>query len=455
MDSQRIAIIGGGPGGLLTAFLLQRARIPFEATIFEASPRLGGKIRSPQFASAPVPYEAGAAELYDYSEVGPDPLRELVREFGLPTRRLSGRTVVIIDLVLKDDEDVRRHLGAGAASALNEFSRRARELVSPRDYYESDWKEDNKDPLSRQRWHEQLATVTDEAARKYIHVSIHSDLATEPHQTNAMYGLQNYLMNEPGYMRLYSIDGGIERLTHELAARISARVLLNHRVVRVGRTTPGKYQVSSRSHGTVSQEEFDYVVVALPNDWVPAIEWAGTRLAGAMHAHHAHYDYPAHYLRVSLLFQEPFWREHIAESYFMLDAFGGCCVYDETSRSDGTMFGVLGWLIAGEAALSLSNFDDAALIDRVLDSLPSCMSHGRELFLEGRVHRWVGSVNGLPAGYPAREPDSRHQPEPDEHPRLFVVGDYLFDSTINGVYDSADTVAEWIAEDMAKDATFK
>jgi monoamine oxidase len=207
--------------------------------------------------------------------------------------------------------------------------------------------------------------------------------------------------------------------------------------------------VTAQSYGKAAfQEEFDFVVVALPNNWLGSVEWGGEQLASAMHEHHVHYDYPAHYLRVSMLFQKPFWRDQIVESYFMLDAFDGCCVYDETSRSDGSLFGVLGWLIAGEAALAMSNFEDAVLMERVLESLPAVLRHGRELFLEGRVHRWVGSVNGLPGGSPAREPDSRHLPEPNEHPWLFVVGDYLFDSTINGVIDSADVVADWIAEEV-------
>jgi len=50
-------------------------------------------------------------------------------------------------------------------------------------------------------------------------------------------------------------------------------------------------------------------------------------------------------------------------------------------------------------------------------------------------------------GYPIKEPDSRHQPAPESDPNIFLVGDYLFDSTLNGVFDSADTVAQWIAED--------
>jgi monoamine oxidase len=431
-------------------FLQQRSSLPCAITLFEASDRLGGKIVTGRFETAPVPYEAGAAELYGYSHLGPDPLRELVAELGLPTSPMQGQTVVLGDRILKTADDIHREFGAPTSEALKRFNRRARSLISPAEYYESDWKVDNEDPLSHHTFRALLARVEDDAARRYIEVAVHSDLATEPHQTSAMYGLQNYLINEPEYMQLYTIDGGIERLPQELARRLSARVLLRRRVVRVERTPHGQYRVVTRHQGETRGEEFDCVVVALPNNWIPAVEWGGATLAGAMHRHHKFYDYPAHYLRVSILFDKPFWRDRIAESYFMLDAFGGCCVYDESSRNAGHGFGVLGWLLGGQAALTLSNFDDAALIEQMLDSLPRCLRDGRERVLEGRVHRWVGTVNGLPGGRPARDPDARHQPEPTEHPLLFVVGDYLFDSTINGLLDSADVVVEWILEEMAE-----
>jgi hypothetical protein len=32
-----------------------------------------------------------------------------------------------------------------------------------------------------------------------------------------------------------------------------------------------------------------------------------------------------------------------------------------------------------------------------------------------------------------------------------VVGDYLFDSTLNGLLDSADTVVEWILEELEEE----
>src|SRR5436309_2413550 len=119
MTPYRIAIIGGGPGGLMTAYLLEkRSRIPLDITIFEAGGRLGGKVVTGRFESAPVTYEAGAAELYDYSRLGPDPLRDLIAELGLTTRPMTGGTVVLGDRFLKTEADVRRELGDAAWEAL-------------------------------------------------------------------------------------------------------------------------------------------------------------------------------------------------------------------------------------------------------------------------------------------------------------------------------------------------
>ena len=62
-----LAIVGGGPGGLMSAWYLKRKLGDLcKVTIYEASDRLGGKIVTRKFDTAPAMYEAGVAEIYDY-----------------------------------------------------------------------------------------------------------------------------------------------------------------------------------------------------------------------------------------------------------------------------------------------------------------------------------------------------------------------------------------------------
>ncbi len=45
---------------------------------------------------------------------------------------------------------------------------------------------------------------------------------------------------------------------------------------------------------------------------------------------------------------------------------------------------------------------------------------------------------------------TNHRPEPKEHPGLVVVGDYLFDSTLNGLLDSSDAATDIIVTEMMR-----
>src|SRR3569623_406804 len=66
MKTWKVGIVGGGPGGLMTAYTVQKlAGCPVQLTLFEASDRLGGKILTLRFDAIPVRYEAGAEEIYE------------------------------------------------------------------------------------------------------------------------------------------------------------------------------------------------------------------------------------------------------------------------------------------------------------------------------------------------------------------------------------------------------
>src|SRR5215467_13102671 len=101
-----------------------------------------------------------------------------------------------------------------------------------------------------------LDEIPDETARKYIEVAVKSDIATEPHRTSALNGLKNVLMDDPRYLRLYSIEGGIQRFTDALADSIKAQKRLNCPVVAITKKSHD-YCVTARQDGVFVEQDFD------------------------------------------------------------------------------------------------------------------------------------------------------------------------------------------------------
>src|ERR1700756_5695472 len=145
-----LAIVGGGPGGLMSAWYLKKKLGDLcRITIFEASNRLGGKIVTRKFDTAPAMYEAGVAEIYDYSMTGPDPLRELIQHFGLQTIPMDAEQVQLDGALLDDVAGVRRKYGAKTAEAIEAFRKQCSEMVSPIENYEGVGSHDNEHPWSQ------------------------------------------------------------------------------------------------------------------------------------------------------------------------------------------------------------------------------------------------------------------------------------------------------------------
>lgn len=446
IPKKRVAIVGGGPGGLLTAYYLERyGNGQLEITIFEASNRVGGKVLSPKLPLTGFVYEAGVAEIYDYSQLGPDPLKTLITELGLTTKPMDGEVVVFEGQILRDEDDVRRQLGATSADCLDRLAHDARLAFTPENYYQSDWQHGRHDASTRDTFAHLLDQLGDDRVRRFVETVVHSDLATQPHKTSAAYGLQNWLMNEPDYMQLYSVVGGNERIVHELAKKLLAEIQLNARISQIITREDAIYDLVWESNSKPNRKPFEHVVMALPIAALAQITFVGSSLDQAIRGHIRHYDHPAHYLRVTVAFKTPFWRKAISGSFFMIDAFGGACVYDESSRSSSS-HAVLSWLLAGDSAMTLGNTSDAEILSAILESLPEPIRPKKNQVIETKIHRWMGAVNAWPMGSPIREPDSRHMPDELGHPDFYIVGDYLFDSTVNGVMDSADTVAQLLLD---------
>ena len=429
--------------------LAAKAGAACEITIYEASDRLGGKVKTNEMGDAGL-YEAGVAEIYDYSRIGPDPLRTLIEDdLGLSIRHIRGGACFINGQHIPNVDALAGAFGQRTRDAAVAFQQRCAALMTPAGYYTSSPAIDNAHP-----WTGVLANrvlereVSNDMARRYFRTMLHSDISGPTHLTDGLNLSKNALMDVDGYIEVYSVDGGNEEIVDRLEAEIDAAVELNAKVASVAVNDDGSYKLTIGIGITRRTRDADMVVVALPAGQLSLIEWDDAGLGRRMREHIARFDHPGHYLRATLLFDEPYWRSSVSGAWWMQDTFGGCCVYDEGARHEFGQWGALGFLLAGNGAVQMGNLSDEEIIAQCLDSLPACLGEARAHFVEGRVHRWIGAISALPGGRPLQSLSANHRPALDECPGLFLVGDYLFDSTLNGALDSADTATDMLLGEL-------
>ena len=445
-----VAVIGGGPGGLFTAWSLEsKLGAHCKVTVYEASERAGGKIVTGSIGGTGI-YEAGVAEIYDYSELGFDPLRQLIEnELGLKIQHIRGSGCVLRGKIIPCVDALADAFGQKTLDAVLAFRAKCAALVTPAGFYQSARAADNAHPWASRSGDDILAReIDDDIARQYIRVMAHSDVAASPHLTTGLNLLKNVLMDVPGYIDIYSVGGGNEQIVARLKSELHCQIRLDAMIQTVAALPGGRFKLATATGDAGESFEADYVVAALPLSALAMIDWRDGKVQHAIDRHMGRFDTPGHYLRVTILFEKPFWRDHLSEAWWMIDAFGGCCVYDEGARHDMGSWGALGFLIPGNAALAMANMSDERIENMCIDALPAEFGDVRKSIIDRRVHRWMASVNAIPGGMPVRGLTENHQPAPDAAPGLFVVGDYLFDSTLNGVLDSAEAAADLITCDV-------
>ncbi len=234
----------------------------------------------------------------------------------LETVPMDGKGVILEGKILNTRRDIKKHFGEATLKALDDFHAKCREMCSPDEYYEGYSGDDNKHPWGEKTFREVLDEIPDEMARKYVEVAARSDVATESQLTNALNGLKNVLMDDPKYLRLYSIAGGNEKLIEGLAERNLGKVMLQSRVSKITRNEGGSYphgppQGSRRDARVRPRRGRGAELLGQPD------RVRGPRRRMAIQKHQARYDNAAHYLRVTVQFKKPFWGEHFQGHYVM------------------------------------------------------------------------------------------------------------------------------------------
>jgi hypothetical protein len=285
-----------------------------------------------------------------------------------------------------------------------------------------------------------LDKIPDPRIRHFVQISTNCDLAVDPQLTNGLFGLDNMFLDLPlmegKYCQIYSVVGGIQRIVDVIVPRIDAQLRLEDRALAVEKDGD-----RFRVHSARSSDSFDTLVLALPIDRLSRLSFGG-RLGDQVARHLQLYGVLGHYLRCTLFFEEPFWRRRLGGHFFQTEDFGGSTVYDEGARFGSGSRGVLSFLTAGSEALALDRLEDAAIAERALAAAARLAAPSR--LIGAKVSRWIDTVNAQPGGLPIREESSRHFIDEND-PELLVVGDYLYDSTVNGAFLSARMIAQILA----------
>jgi SAM-dependent methyltransferase len=375
----------------------------------------------------------------------------IINDLGLTVKYLQGGPCVLDGKIVLTPDDLTETFGCQTCEQTLAFRQKCAQLLDPQSFYLSVGRADNSHPWMRISGQSLLnEEIHDDAARQYIRAMAHSDVAAAPYQTNGLNFLKNVLMDIDGYMEIFSVVGGNEQIVMRLVDELDAEIKLNSGVTAVQPLPDGTFCLEVQIGGAKETVVTDFVVVALPLTALSTIRWRSETLQRAIDKHRQHFDRPGHYLRATLLFKRPFWRVSLPTDWWMLDAFDGCCVYDEGARHDYRGYGALAFLISGNAALALANVSDERIEQMCLEVLPPTLAESRDLILDRRIHRWMASVNAIPGGVPVRSRADNHRPDANRLPGLVMVGDYIFDATLNGVLDSADAATDIILAEVLR-----
>jgi monoamine oxidase len=236
-----------------------------QITVFEASDRLGGKIITGNFPGV-GPYEAGVAEIYDYSQLGPDPLHDMIiNDLGLTAKYIQGGPCVVDDKIVLTVDDLAHAFGFQTCHQARAFRAKCAALLDPQTFYFAVGRIDNSHPWINVTGESLLNTeIHDDAARRYIRAMVHSDVAAPPHQTNGLNFLKNILMDVDGYMDIFSVVGGNEQIVKRLVDELDAEIRLNSRVRAVQQLPDATFSLELQVGCAVERAVADLVVVALP-----------------------------------------------------------------------------------------------------------------------------------------------------------------------------------------------
>lgn len=348
----KVIVAGAGLAGLAAARALEADGA--DVWVFEARPRVGGRVITIRDGFAAGQHAEGGADLIEAEQ---SHVLELAHACGLPSVRILRRGWGFYGEDARGRRRVRRE-----PSAFEEAAARLRSEIQAF-------------KAAGERW-------TSGAAAAMAHVSVAewmSGIGADRGLQAGLRGLRGFFLADPedlsllvlveqfasgdtpGDSRMYRIRGGNDRLPQALAAGLRRDVALGAPIRRV-RSGPRRVSVAVELEGRVTRADADYLVLALPTTTLRDVR-IEPALLPAQHEAIARLRYGSA-TRLLLQFARPFWRRAPRPSAFGTDLAIGA-VWDgaeEQRAPPGILTLLAGGRASGELQALLASGGPAGIV---------------------------------------------------------------------------------------------
>lgn len=264
-ENPRIAIVGAGIAGLNAAYVLQQKG--YQATVYEASQRTGGRIRTSHGDIAPGLVTELGGEFIDSTH---DDMLALAKAFDLPlidtdiesernykTAFFFGNKHYTEEQVIEEFKPLAVKIASDAARLSSEITAKKHskidaefDVISISEYL---------DRIGATGWIRNLigvAYVTEYGldAGELSCINLLSLIDTETKEGFQIFGDSD---------ERFKIQGGNQRITDELAKRIDSSIELEHRLISMRKNGKG-FRLAFSTPGKTISVDADWVILALP-----------------------------------------------------------------------------------------------------------------------------------------------------------------------------------------------
>jgi monoamine oxidase len=280
VTNSRVLVVGAGIAGLTAAYRLHQVGVPVD--VVEASPRIGGRLRSVTKPSEPSPENWGAVELGgEFIDTDHTAVRSLAAELGLEMADLRAADEGLEPEILYFQGRKISH--SWVAEAFSPLAQRIARDVEILSRWNLTYHDVNPDALRFDRLSlaEYLSlTPVHPIIEQLVRVAYITEYGLDA-DTQSCLNLLFLIGAEAGKWSTYGVSderyhviGGNELIPRCLAERLEGHIETNTALESIRKTADDRYRVSLRNGATSTERVYDRLVLTIPFTVLRQVELA-------------------------------------------------------------------------------------------------------------------------------------------------------------------------------------